>query len=241
MTITSFPATPEPDDEKRAPTTGASVTSRGVRSSAFPEMSAASWVQGLFQNYAGLGYQLPFEVLSYVEILSTYNPDMSQAVDNVRTLANSGHELFVDVAAERTARRIKSRLESKAKEIQGQHGGIDGLIDKLLDQAATYGAMCGEWVTTEDLSDVTDFVDVNPKTIRFFWDEDTERFAPFQKVNALQQEDGEEAWPGSPQWLCEAQRDRRSTTTPSTPCRDLPTAHHRSSLRSQTSPFSATW
>jgi hypothetical protein len=47
-------------------------------------------------------------------------------------------------------RRIKDLLEEKARTIQESHGGIDGVIDKLLDQAATFGAMCGEWILNED-------------------------------------------------------------------------------------------
>jgi len=151
-------------------------------------MATSSWVQGLFQSYAGLGYHLSWEVLDYVELLSSWNPDFSQAVDNIRTLANAGHELFVDDRSKVRAAQVKAELEAKAATINGQHGGIDGLIDKLLDQAAVYGAMAGEWVTTEDLSDVVDFQDVNPKNIRFFWDNDQDRFVPYQKVNASQQQ-----------------------------------------------------
>jgi len=132
---------------------------------------------------------LPWEVLDYVELLATYNPDYSQAVDNIRTLANSGHNLFVDGPV-RTTRRVKDILEEKARTIQDQHGGIDGLIDKLLKQASTYGAMCGEWALSEELDDVVDFVDVNPKSIRFFWEDD--HYAPYQKVTAAQAKQAEE-------------------------------------------------
>jgi hypothetical protein len=153
--------------------------------------SAGTQISKLFQQYAPLGYMLPWETLDYVELLSTYNPDYSQAVDNVRTLANSGHELFVGASAPRTAARIKDRLEEKARTIQSQHGGIDGLIDKLLDQAAVYGAMCGEWVLNDALTDVVDFIDINPKSIRFFWSEPDQRYVPFQKVSIWQAQQAE--------------------------------------------------
>jgi hypothetical protein len=143
-------------------------------------------LSALFSQYAPLGYFLPWETLDYIELLATYNPDYSQAVDNIRTLANSGHELFVDARSSRTSERIKSRLEEKARTIQAQHGGMDGLLDKLLDQAATYGAMCGEWVLNEDLTDVVDFVDINPKSIRFLWDEKKQIWQPYQKVTPKQ-------------------------------------------------------
>jgi hypothetical protein len=120
----------------------------------------------------------------------------SQAVENVKMLANSGHELFVD-GPPRMAKATKDLLENKAQTIQSRHGGIDGLIEKLLDQAATFGAMAGEVIMNDEMTDVVDFVDVNPKTIRFFWEEtagpDTERFppgrwAPYQKMNAAELE-----------------------------------------------------
>lgn len=122
-------------------------------------------------------------------MLSTYNPDYSQAVDNVRTLANSGHDLFVDASSKGASRELKSRLEEKARTIQVRHGGIDGLIDKLLDQAATYGAMSGEWIMSEDLRDVVGFEEVNPKSIRFFWEPEANDWMPYQKVNTKQAEE----------------------------------------------------
>lgn len=147
---------------------------------------AASQIKRLFQQYAPLAYQLPWQILDYVEILSTYNPDYGQAVENIKMLANSGHEIYVEAGSDLEVRRTKELLESKARYFQESHGGVDGIIDKLLDQAATYGAMCGEWVLNDTLTDVVDFVDINPKKIRYFWIEDEQRFAPFQVVTTLQ-------------------------------------------------------
>lgn len=143
-------------------------------------------ISRLFSQYAPLGYQLPWHVLDYIELLATYNSDYSQAVENIRTLANSGHTLHVLAQGKRATTRLKDRLEEKARTLQESHGGIDGIIDKLLDQAATYGAMCGEWVVDEKLSDVVQFVDVNPKHIRFFWEDDEQQWAPYQKVTGHQ-------------------------------------------------------
>ena len=146
--------------------------------------SAAQQVFGLFNDVAPLAYMLSWEVLDYVEILARWNPDYSQAVDNMKTLANSGHNLFVDHSSANKAEKIKGKLEDKARTIQERHGGVDGLVAKMLDQAATFGAMCGEWVPNEELDDVVDFIDVNPKSIRFFWED--EHWAPYQKVTMQQ-------------------------------------------------------
>jgi hypothetical protein len=189
---TSLVAMPGDDRDKTVAALVDTVRSGGTSSSAFPEATTSQWVQGLFQSYAGLGYHLPFEILGYIELLATWNPDFSQAVDNIRTLANSGHNLFVDADGVRAQQRIKDRLEEKARTIQMQHGGVDGLIDKLLKQASTSGAMAGEWVLSADLTDVVEFLDVNPKWIRFFWDDELDRYIPFQKVNSVQLERAKE-------------------------------------------------
>lgn len=150
------------------------------------ENNAHLQVKKLFQQYQPLGYMLPWEILDYVELLATYNPDYSQAVENIKMLANSGHELIVDGPSDLQKKKVKDLLEFKARTIQEAHGGIDGVIDKLLDQAATYGCICGEWVLNDELTDVVDFVDLDPKKIRFFWDSFDQRFIPFQKVNGQQ-------------------------------------------------------
>lgn len=148
--------------------------------------NANSQIQRLFQQYAPLAYQMPWQTLDYVELLATYNPDYSQAVENIKMLANSGHELMVDAGSDLQKNRIKDLLEEMARTTQEQHGGIDGIIDKLLDQAATFGAMAGEWVLNDEATDVIDFADINPKRIRFFWDEHEQAWLPFQKVTQVQ-------------------------------------------------------
>lgn len=164
--------------------TSSSITGDGT----FPS-SAAGQIQRLFQSYAPLGMQLPWEMLDYVELLATYNPDYSQAVENITMIANSGHELMVDASSELQRKRIKALLESKAKNIQESHGGIDGIVDKLLRQGTTFGAMCGEWILNDDLTEVVDFVDLSPKRIRYFWSIEEGRYIPFQKVTGSQLEE----------------------------------------------------
>jgi hypothetical protein len=165
---------------------GKSLKTSRVTSAEVGEPTATNQVKKLFQSYKGLSYGLPWETLDYVELLATYNPDYSQAVENIKMLANSGHELFIVANSELRQRRVKELLENKARTIQEAHGGIDGVIDKLLDQAATYGAMCGEWVLNDELTDVIDFIDINPKVIRFFWDDDEGRYLPYQMLFGTQ-------------------------------------------------------
>lgn len=155
-------------------------------------------VNSLFSSYALMSYMLPFEMLDFIELLAVYNPDYSQAVENMRTLANPGHHLFVD-ATKGVAKDVALRIGEKDQILQHKHGGIEGLIDKLLWQAAVYGAMAGEWVPNEDMTDIVDFVDVNPKNIRFFWELDPgedpfqvgPHWAPYQRATMKQVEEAE--------------------------------------------------
>jgi hypothetical protein len=159
---------------------GAIGAAKAARSSAQPDFNnTANLVTDLVASYKPLGNHLPWVALDYVELLAVWNPDYAQAVDNIRTLANSGHILYTQDGADDTA--LRYLLQLKARTVQARHGGIDGLIDKLLWQGATFGAMCGEWVTDEDLSDVVDFLDVSPKSIRFIWED--EHWAPYQMVD----------------------------------------------------------
>lgn len=155
-------------------------------------------VNALFSSYALMSYMLPFEMLDFIELLAVYNPDYSQAVENMRTLANPGHSLFVN-ATKGVAKDVALRIEEKDQILQHKHGGIEGLIDKLLWQAAVYGAMAGEWVPNEDMTDIVDFIDVNPKNIRFFWELDPAEdpfmvgphWAPYQRATMKQVEEAE--------------------------------------------------
>lgn len=193
MSLHNIEPTPAPDTtrEDLARVAAQSVKAPVSSVSLHERKTLGSAMSGLFNDYAPLGYQLPFEILDYVELIARYNPDYSQAVSNAKTLANAGHELFVDDRSKRRASKVKGRLEEKARLIQEGHGGIDGLIEKLLDQAVTFGALCGEWLVSEQLDDVVDFVDINPKVIRFFWEEDDQRWAPYQKVTYLQAKEAE--------------------------------------------------
>lgn len=147
---------------------------------------AAAAITGLYGNYAPLAYMLPFQSLDYIEMIAQYNPDYSQAVENIVTLANSGFNLVV-VGNKRTAQRTHQQLMEKSITLMEEHGGFEGLIDKLLHQCAVYGAMAGEWLLSEDFKDVVGFADINPKLIRFFWE--SNHWAPYQKVSFLQLQD----------------------------------------------------
>lgn len=169
---------------------GGRVGSRGIKGPVSSVVSAPTnagfFGGGLYSSYQALGYMMPWEILDYVELLAEYNADYSQAASNVRTLANSGHDIFVDAPSTLQQRKVTQLIDQKSVTIQQRFGGIDGLIDKLLKQATTFGAMCGEWIVDDQLAEVVDFYDINPKDVRFFWNNDLERYQPFQKLRGMQ-------------------------------------------------------
>ncbi len=136
----------------------------------------------LANYYRRLPYDMPWQILEYLEILSRFNPDFAQAVDNLRTLANSGHELTVSGPNRRAAQGLKKSLEAKARLIQSRMGGIDGIINSLLDMASVFGCCSGEWILSDDQSEVIDFSFIHPKNIRASWDAVNQRWQYWQRV-----------------------------------------------------------
>lgn len=145
-------------------------------------MNGNQAIINLENYYRPLAYNLPWAILEYLELLSRFNPDFAQAVDNNRTLANSGHEVEVTSSNTRAGETLKKYIESQSRLIQDRMGGIDGVINSLLDMASTFGCMTGEWILNEDMTEVIDFAFIHPKNVRFSWDEEQQRWQGWQKV-----------------------------------------------------------
>lgn len=171
--------------KKRSPqqTINTGLPILGGRQTAEEDVSIGNRFNRGIQSYGTLSYNLPFELYDYVELVATYNADFSQAVDNVKNLANPGFNILVNAKDAGKSKAFRGRLASKELEIKSTFGGFHGIVNSLVRQGAIYGAMCGEWVLSADLKDVIDFVLVNPKNIRFFWDEEKQVWQPYQKVS----------------------------------------------------------
>ena len=141
-------------------------------------------VKSLYRSYEKLPNELPFEIYDYVELIALYNPDYSQAVNNAVTLANPGYNIVVENLPARKGHKLNEKIEGKSKDINKREGGLPGIVKKLLWQAGVYGAMSGEWILSRNLDDVVRFAFINPKSIRFFWDDVSGDWEPYQKVNS---------------------------------------------------------
>lgn len=145
-----------------------------------------SWMdnlRGLAKAYENLPVGLPFEIYDYVELLALYNPDYSQAVNNIVTLGNPGFNIVVEEEKNRKAKTFVESIEMKAKTMNQGEGGFPGMVKKMLYQAAVYGAMCGEYVLDSRLTDVKRFAFISPKSIRFFWSDEEGDWHPYQKID----------------------------------------------------------
>lgn len=145
-------------------------------------VSGGQAINSLQNYYRPLAYNLPWELLEYLELLSRFNPDFAQAVDNNRTLANSGHEVEVTSSNQRAGEGLKQYIENRAGSIQDRMGGVDGIINSLLDMGSVFGCMTGEWILNEAMTEVIDFAFIHPKNVRFSWDDEQQQWQGWQKV-----------------------------------------------------------
>lgn len=113
--------------------------------------------------------KFPLEYLKILEILSIWNPDLSQALSIIVNLGNTGHEISVDGGK---AEAVISRINDLAGSVYRTGGGMDGLVNHFLRQIAMMGALSGEWVVADSISNgIRDVVVVPVRTIRFKYED----------------------------------------------------------------------
>lgn len=160
------------------------LSTKSIRSSIPESENTVFSALSNIQSPESLPFDMPWQILDYMEVLASWDPDFSTAVDNVRNLAGTEFSLQPQGGNVRNVEIVTRRIYKKFKLIGPRHGGaINSIVDNLVVQAATYGAMAGEWVLSDDLRDVIDFVLISPKSIRFFWSDDEGRYVAFQKVS----------------------------------------------------------
>ncbi|MCG8643332.1 MAG: hypothetical protein MI862_26635 [Desulfobacterales bacterium] len=121
---------------------------------------------GRLTNFYGIhSPKFPLEYLDVLEVLSIWNPDISQALSIIVNLGNTGHEIQVEGG---NAEAVVTRLNELAGSVYRSGGGMDGLVNHFLRQIAMMGALSGEWVVADNVRDgIRDAVVVPVRTIRF--------------------------------------------------------------------------
>lgn len=114
------------------------------------------------------------EVMENLKIIRDLHPDASMAIWNFLRLANTGHTLEALTPNGRPEKQATDLLNNLAPRVGRLYGGgLDQLINVLLLTAFTQGAVALEVELNEDISDVVDFHAVDPSTLDFRRNKDT--------------------------------------------------------------------
>ncbi|WP_180230070.1 phage minor head protein [Bacillus sp. AFS073361] len=125
-------------------------------------------------------------VMENLRVIRDLNPDASMAIWNMLRLANTGHEVEALTPNGKPEKKSTDLLNSYADRVGKLYGGgLDQLINVLLLTAFTQGAIALEVELAEDLSDIVDFHAVDPSTLDFRRNKETNEIELVQK-----QEDG---------------------------------------------------
>lgn len=109
--------------------------------------------------------KFPLEYLGLLEVLSIWNPDISQALSIIVNLGNTGHKIEVDG---KSPEAVLDRINGLAGKIYRVGGGVDGLVNHFLRQISLMGALSAEWVVADNIQDgIRDAVVVPVRSIRF--------------------------------------------------------------------------
>lgn len=145
--------------------------------------SLASVLKEFLTEYSSVDARFPLEYLGVMQNLSIANPDVSQMVDNIIQLGNTGHKVIVKTKNEGQEQVILEELNSFGKTAFHRFGGLDGFVNSCLGQIARTGAVSAEWVVEENLNGLEKVVFVPVCSIRFVLDRERGEYLPHQKVS----------------------------------------------------------
>lgn len=152
----------------------------GGRSTEPPQTSAT--LTTLFDDNKVLvepGYQ--YEVIPLIRKLALSNQSVSQALQDIVNLANTGHKVFFDTGVKQE--QVVEMRRHLDKVIPTWHYGISGadaLVNKLFAQAMISGAVVTEIVPSNQLTHIRRLFMPLPETIRFKYNKRTTTYEPYQ-------------------------------------------------------------
>lgn len=134
-------------------------------------------------SFQAVSTDFPFHLLQVLENLSIFNPHLSYAVENVITLGATELEVyFSDKLSEDQVKAMRAHLREASGNWFGFTGSEKTMITDLFAQVATFGVISAEVVPKKNLSGIDYITKVPPRTIRFFPNEKTRRYEPWQQV-----------------------------------------------------------
>lgn len=123
-------------------------------------------------------------LIPIIRAMVMMNPDVSQAVHNIVSLANTGHKIHFDrkVGADE-ADAMRAHLRDVRKIWASGQAGMDGLVNKKFSQLLVSGALSSEWVPNKDLTGIEANILVDPENIVFKLNKGTTKYEPWQRVS----------------------------------------------------------
>ena len=126
------------------------------------------------------------QVIPAIRKLAYTNPDISQALNNIVELGNTGHQIKFDAAVtEEQINKMRAHLDRKKKEWSESNAGMDGLVNKMISQVIISGALSNEWVPNISLTGIKTVALINPEFIRWGYNVITQTYEPFQYIQGL--------------------------------------------------------
>ncbi len=157
------------------------------------EMPTAGGRTSIPENNENLTYNsrvpvsaaFPFDVLKVIENLSITDRHVAYAVENIRTLGNTSHEIyFSESHSQAEIVKMKQHLENVKNGFYKHSAGIDSLVNDLFGQLAVFGCISAERVPNRNLKGIKEVVRVSPINIRFAYDKENEDYIPMQ-INTI--------------------------------------------------------
>lgn len=128
------------------------------------------WYEGIIQRSEFKSKQ----VMENLKVIRDLNPDASMAIWNFLRLANSGHELAAYKPSGAVDQRATDYINDLARTSARLYGGgVDQLINVLLLTGFTQGAIALEVELSDNLREVNEFHAVDPVTLDFRRNPDT--------------------------------------------------------------------
>ena len=168
------------------------------RTSQPSELNLLSVING---EYALIAPKYPRQLLETLSHLAFWNYDISNAVFNIATMANTKFRYkFPDTTSESEAKKMREYLNLSHKKYY--KGGIHSLISDLLTQVTVKGAISAEIVVNQKLNGIDRIVLVNVNQIQFYYSATSGRFIPYQTLT------------GTTQWGASVQQQQENAILP---------------------------
>jgi hypothetical protein len=153
-----------------------------TRKSAPPE-NINKVLENLGKDYKVISPETLVEFIPVIRKIVKLNPDLSQAINNIVALGNTGHKVYFDRGvSEDQQEKMRRHLHSKGDSWASGSAGIEGVVNKMLYQIMIGGALSVEWVPDIDLTTIESVVFPQVETIRFVLNGRKTKYLPHQKM-----------------------------------------------------------